>query len=320
MGSPERDRYTGHMTTGHDWNGIKELNTPVPLVLFAFLGAAFLFALGYWILMPAWPLGDDYTRGKLGIDQRDTVEHHLAEAQAVRDGQWQAAFERAGFDEIRDDEGMMRIVRDSGPALYRDNCSMCHGSEGEGGLHFPRLSDQAWLWGDDPDDILHTLQVGINAEHPDSRVARMPAFGAPAMLDGQQIDQVVLYLRSRFDDTVGSGARADELLEVNAGERVYAAQCAACHGGDMKGNTLLGAPNLSDEVWLYGSDAQALHTTIRQGRGGWMPAWESRLDLAERKILTLHVLSLSDADVDADADAGADAGADAAPARQDGPR
>lgn len=292
MSKPERDRYSGHMTTGHDWNGIKELNTGVPVVLLACLGAAFLFAVGYWYYMPAWPLGDDYTRGKLRFDQGEVLKGQMAEATEAR-SEWTNRMLEADFDTIRDDPALMSVVRDSGPALFRDNCSMCHGSQGEGGRYFPRLSDQAWLWGNDPDTILHTLKVGINANHPETRSAQMPAFGRMGTLDGSQIDNVVLYLRSSFDPSVGSGSRAGELLAVNAGRQTYETICAACHGADMKGNPAMGAPNLSDDYWLYGNDEASLHTTIQAGRAGYMPAWESRLSLVERKILTLHVLSLS---------------------------
>lgn len=292
MGNAERDAYTGHMTTGHDWNGIKELNTPVPKVLFAFLGAAFLFALGYWFLMPAWPTGESYTRGALDVDQRAQLAEELAEAHAASEG-WRTALEEADFDAIRADPELMAVVRESGPALYRDNCSMCHGRDGDGALYFPRLTDDAWLWGDDPESILTTLRVGINSNHPESRVARMPAFGTDGTLGGAQIDEVVLYLRSRVDPMIGSGTRATELLAVNAGERTYTTYCLACHGEDLKGNPALGAPNLVDDYWIYGADEASMRSTIHRGRGGHMPAWEHRLDLAERKILTLHVLSLS---------------------------
>lgn len=292
MGSPERDPYTGHMTTGHEWNGIRELNTPVPKVVIGFLGAAFLFALGYWYFMPAWPLGDRYSRGSLGIDQRTEIAEELAEAEVAR-ADWKESMEAADFALIRADARLMDIVRESGPALYRDNCSMCHGSNGEGGRYFPRLNDDAWLWSDDPDGIVHTLRVGINADHPETRVARMPAFGDTGALTSAEIDDVVLYLLSRSNAQIGSGTTASELLAVNRGARVYEGQCIACHGADMHGNPALGAPNLADDFWLYGGDESALRATIVHGRGGHMPAWESRLDLAERKVLALHVLSLS---------------------------
>lgn len=301
MGDAERDPYTGHMTTGHEWNGIKELNTPVPKVIFGFLSAAFLFALGYWYFMPAWPLGDTYTRGSLGIDQRTEIQEQLAEAEAAS-ADWKTAMEAADFDTIRADVELMDIVRESGSALYRDNCSMCHGSDGEGGRYFPRLNDDAWLWSDDPDAILHTLRVGINANHPETRVGQMPAFGDNGTLSSSEIDDLVLYLLSRSNTLIGSGTAASELLAVNRGSRTYATQCIACHGADMQGNPALGAPNLADDFWLYGGDEEGLRTTIVHGRGGHMPAWESRLDVAERKVLTLHVLSLStskDADIDA---------------------
>lgn len=291
MSVGKRDPYSGHMTTGHVWNGIDELNTPVPRILFVFLGAAFLFAVGYWIQMPAWPTGNDYTRGRLGFSQSDVLNEQLATAESQR-AVWEDRLGTSELDAVRDDDELMSVVLESGPALFRDNCSMCHGSGGEGGPGFPKLTDEAWLWGDKAEDVMHTLTVGINANHPGTRIGQMPAFGALGTLDGQAITDVVNYLLSLSDPSLGDGRRAGELLSVNAGKKTFATTCIACHGADAKGNAALGAPNLTDSFWLYGNDRTSLTNTIRNGRAGYMPAWESRLSETERKILTLYVLSL----------------------------
>src|SRR5690625_493290 len=143
MSLGERDPHTGHMTTGHDWNGIKELNTPVPKAVMLFLVGTVIFSLGYWVLMPAWPLGVSYTKGLLGADQRTTVAARLADAQAAR-ADWVDAIGNLGFGEIQGDDGLMTIVRDSGSTLFGDNCAVCHGQTGEGSRGFPSLTSGRW--------------------------------------------------------------------------------------------------------------------------------------------------------------------------------
>lgn len=292
MSVAERDPYTGHMTTGHEWNGIKELNTPVPWLVLFFLGATALFAIGYWIMMPAFPLGDSYTRGRLGFDQRVEVAEQLARAAAER-ADWVKRLDQASFADIQADEELMAIVRQAGPPLFEDNCAVCHGSRGRGGPGFPNLADGEWLWDNTPEAIAETLRVGINADHPQTRVGQMPGFGKTQVLDGQQVTNVVTYLRSLADPWIGNGTRAAEAVAVVRGAATFRTVCAACHGADGKGNRALGAPSLVDKIWLYGSDAKSLYATVWDGRGGRMPAWEGRLSNAERKIVTLYVLSLS---------------------------
>jgi len=290
MSIAERDNYSGHMTTGHEWNGIKELNTPVPKVLIAFLVAAFLFAIGYWVAMPAWPLGDSYTRGTLDFDQRDYLRRQLQQS-AQEKSLWLQQIEQSDFNDIADAPELMQIVADSGPALFEDNCAMCHGSSGEGGKYFPRLNDAAWLWGSQPESILQTLTVGINSDHEDTRFALMPAFGDSGVLDEASIKAIALYLQSLSTAATDGPATA---IQLTTGEEKYGLYCAGCHGVSGEGKSSLGGPRLNDDFWIYGSDLITLQATLRHGRRGHMPAWESRLSLADRKILSLYVLSLSE--------------------------
>ena len=161
---PDRDGLSGYLTTGHEWNGIKELNTPVPRPVYVFLALAFLFSVGYWILMPAWPLGVTYTKGLLGIDQRTTVSESLAQA-ALERGAWSKRIEAESFKEIQADPRLMENVRQTGRALFGDNCAACHGSNAQGGKGFPNLTTASWLWGGDPESIAETIRVGINSAH-----------------------------------------------------------------------------------------------------------------------------------------------------------
>lgn len=288
MGVIERDPHTGHGTTGHEWNGIKELNTAVPWPVWAFLIAAFAFALTWWILMPAWPLGTTYTKGLLGADEHQTVAAGLRAA-AERRADWTKRIEKEGFSAIRSDPALMRDVRQAGHALFGDNCAACHGVGAKGGPGFPDLTDKAWLWGDSPDAILQTLRVGVNSEHVDSRVSQMPAWGRDGMLKDDAIRNAVAYVHSLSHP----GMTKDVLDgDAAAGKAVFAANCSACHGASAKGNTKMGAPDLTDRFWLYGGDETSIYESVYNGRQGHMPTWDKRLTPVERKILALYILDL----------------------------
>jgi len=284
----ERDPHTGYLTTGHEWNGIKELNTPVPRAVYFFLISAVLFSIGYWVLMPAWPLGVTYTRGLLGLDQRTTVAEAVQRA-ALDRATWTKRIETESYGAIQADPALMAIVRQTGKTLFGDNCAACHGIDAKGAKGFPNLTTAAWLWGGDPETIAETIRVGINSAHPDSRMAQMPAFGRDKMLSRPDIENVVAYVLSLSSPVPATGADAEAAA---AGKAVFAANCAACHGDDGKGKTEMGTPDLTDHNWIYGGDAQTVYATVWYGRQGRMPTWENRLDALQRKILTLYVADL----------------------------
>jgi cytochrome c oxidase cbb3-type subunit 3 len=281
----ERDGYTGYLTTGHEWNGITELNTPVPRAVYFFLTLAFLFAVGYWILMPAWPLGVTYTRGLLGIDQRKIVAASLKEA-AIDRSVWTKRIETESFAAIQSDPKLMNIVRQTGHTLFGNNCAACHGRDAKGGPGFPDLTTSSWLWGGNPEQIFNTIRVGINSAHPDSHVSQMPAFGRDQMLPAADVIKVATFVYSLSHPD----ARGVDPKTVEAGKAIFAANCVTCHGDDAKGNPELGAPNLTDKFWIYGGNLETIDTTIWGGHQGHMPTWESRLSELDRKILTLYLL------------------------------
>ena len=281
----ERDSFTGYLTTGHEWNGIKELNTPVPRVVYFFLTLAVLFSVGYWILMPAWPLGVTYTKGLLGIDQRNVVAASLKEAAADR-SVWTKKIETESFAAIQSDPELMQIVRGTGRTLFGDNCAACHGRDAMGGPGFPNLTASPLLWGDQPDQIFNTIRVGINSPHPDTRVSQMPAFGHDQMLPRADVLKAATFVYSLSHPN----AKNIDPATTEAGKKIFAANCVSCHGEDAKGNPELGAPNLTDQFWIYGGDLDAIDTTVWGGRQGHMPTWEGRLSDLDRKILTLYLL------------------------------
>lgn len=289
MKTEDRDPVSGHETTGHEWNGIKELDTPVPRGVLIFLIVTHIFAVLWWFLMPTWPLGSTYTQGLLDTDQHEIVEANLRQAAAER-AAWVSQIESASFEEIRANEQLMAIVRETGHQLFGDNCAACHGVDGTGGAGYPNLTDEDWLWGGSPETIAETMRVGINSMHDEARFAQMPAFGRDQMLDRSQVRNVAAYVYSLSNPDYST----EETIErIEAGREVFATTCAACHGENGTGMQEVGAPNLADDYWIYGGDLQTIVTTVHGGRQGHMPTWDERLTEAEIKILALYVHSLA---------------------------
>lgn len=288
MAVGEHDPHTGYLTTGHEWNGITELNTPVPRPVYFFLITTALFSLVYWILMPAWPLGISYTKGLLGIDQRTTVQDVLKQADLNRET-WTKRIASESYAAIQADPALMTTVRQTGHTLFGDNCAACHGANAKGSNGFPNLLARSWLWGGDPETIAETIRVGINADHPKTRTSEMLGFGRNQILTRDQVNEVIAYIRGLSDE---KSEKQTPPQRNEAGGKLFAAQCATCHGKDAKGMTTVGAPDLTDRTWIYGGDPQSVFTSVWNGRQGYMPAWETRLTGIERKILVLYLLDL----------------------------
>lgn len=286
MAIGKRDPYTGHMTTGHEWNGITELNTPVPRAVYFFLAVTAAFAVVYWLLMPAWPVGKTYTRGLLGLDDRSGVAEELRQAASAREV-WAQRIEKSDYNAIQSDAALMSVVRETGRTLFNDNCSVCHGANGKGSPGYPALTSGSWLWGGDPETVAETLRVGINSSHSETRTSQMLAFGRDQVLSRSDIEALVTYIQ---DLSTQSQSRAPKTSP--GGQEIFTANCVSCHGENGSGNSDLGAPNLTDPFWIYGGDRQSIYTSIYQGRQGHMPHWEDRLSPLERKTLTLYVLDL----------------------------
>jgi cytochrome c oxidase cbb3-type subunit 3 len=238
--------------------------------------------------MPTFPLGTTYTKGILDTDQRKIVELDLTEAQAQRAARMKA-IETSSYEDILANEDLMKLVRTTGHQLFGDNCAACHGADGRGRANYPDLTDEDWLWGGGPEKIAETMKIGINSTHQNTRVAQMPAFGRDAILDRNQVTNVGTYVQSLSDPAVST---AQNIEQMKAGREIFLTTCAACHGEDGKGNREVGAPNLTDQHWVYGGDLQTIINTIHGGRQGHMPTWDERLTPAEIKILSLYVASL----------------------------
>ena len=280
----EKDQVTGTETTGHEWDGIKELNTPLPKWWLYSWWASIVWAAVYFVLYPAIPYGSGYTKGVLGFSQR--VQHE-AEMKAARAGQakYLDRIQAASPAEILKNKELLAFARAGGKTSFADNCAPCHGTGGGGRPAFPVLADDDWVWGGKIEDILKTIQVGVRSGHDDERSGEMPAFGADDTLKPAQIAAVTGYVLSLSGKQAKPAATAD-------GKKIYAQNCAACHGETGKGNPELGAPNLTDAIWLYGGTAKAVSAQVTKPRHGVMPSWSGRLDANTIKMLAVYVHSL----------------------------
>jgi len=279
---PEYDEITKTYTTGHEWDGIKELDTPMPRWWLWTFYATIIWAIAYWVAMPAWPLISDYTKGVLGYSQRDIVAAELGAAKKSR----QIYSERlltADLETIKNDPDLLEFSMASGKAVFGDNCAGCHGTGASGTKGYPNLNDDDWLWGGSLDEIHETITVGIRGIPDDTRISQMPAFLTDEILDKKQIKDMAAYVMSLSDTSVAAPEGTYEMFQEN---------CAACHGESATGNKELGAPNLADAIWLFGGDPATLVTTISYSRHGVMPAWAGRLDAATIKSLSVYIHTL----------------------------
>ena len=280
------DRISGQTTTGHEWDGIRELNTPLPRWWLWLFYLTIAFSVFYWFLYPAWPFVTGYSGGVLGYTNRTRVAADLAAGQAAR-AEGAAGLDKATVDEIEKDPKLLEVALAQGKAAFGDNCAPCHGSGGQGQKGYPNLTAGRWLWGGTLDQIQATVTHGIRyASDADTHTSAMPAFGHDGILKPDQINQVANYVRTLDKLEPENG------VDLAAGKKTFADNCAVCHGEDGKGNLEMGAPNLTTKVWLYGNDLPDLVYTITNARNSVMPAWGGRLDPVTIKSLALYVHSL----------------------------
>jgi len=279
------DAFTGTATTGHVWDGIRELNTPLPRWWLWLFYATIVWSIGYWIVYPSWPLVSSYTIGAFNWHSRSAVVSDLDALKAER-AAMVARLGAASLQQIASDPQMLAFALAQARPAFAENCAPCHGAGGGGAKGYPNLNDDEWIWGGKLDDIAQTIRHGIRSGTESRQGAAMPAFGRDGMLKRADVDAVADYVRSLAGLPIG--AKADLTL----GKKVYADNCAVCHGDDGKGKRELGAPNLTDAIWLYGSDNAAIATAVWNGRGAVMPAWVGRLDDVTIKALAVYVHSL----------------------------
>ncbi|WP_075214960.1 cytochrome-c oxidase, cbb3-type subunit III [Mongoliimonas terrestris] len=285
MAQHDVDHVSGVTTTGHEWDGIKELNNPLPKWWLYLFYICIVWSFGYFLLYPAWPTLTGYTTGLLGYSQREAALNAVAEGAATRIAAGQGLLD-APLETIQNDPKLLEFAMANGKAAFGDNCAPCHGSGATGAKGYPNLQDDDWLWGGSLDTIHETLRVGIRSTHEETRISDMPAFGRDGLLERDQIKTVAAYVLSL------SGLPAPEGADLAAGETLFVENCASCHGEKGEGMQEMGAPNLADAIWLYGSDEATVVETITNARRGVMPAWAGRLDPVTIKSLAVYVHAL----------------------------
>ncbi|MBE0412977.1 cytochrome-c oxidase, cbb3-type subunit III [Yoonia sp.] len=283
MSDPKKDEITGVESTGHSWDGIEELNNPLPRWWLWTLYLCIIWAIGYTIAYPAWPGITKATSGLLGYSTRGEVAEQIAVVEA-RNAPLINALTDIELAALPENDDLHRFAVAGGGAIFRTYCSQCHGSGAAGATGYPNLLDDDWLWGGKIDQIATTIRHGIrNDVDPDALWSQMPAFGD--ILEPAEINDVVQYVRAMSGQ--GHDAAAAE-----AGSEIFLEQCSACHGEDGKGNRDMGAPNLTDAIWLYGGSVETLTYTVTNSRFGVMPPWSNRLSEAEIKAVAAYVHQL----------------------------
>lgn len=274
-------------TTGHVWDGIEEYDNPMPRWWVWVFYATIVWGIGYTIAYPAWPLITQATPGLLGASTRADVAADIAAVDAANS----AIKERliaADLNGIGADPELAAFAERAGAAVFRTNCSTCHGSGAAGfeGKGYPNLLDDDWLWGGTMEDIYLTVAHGIrNTTDPNARYSEMPKFGVDGILDETQISQVT-------EHVLAISGQEHDATAAAAGATIYADNCAACHMEDGSGDRAQGAPRLNDAIWLYGGTREAITESVTYARFGVMPNWKTRLSEDEIRAVSFYVHGL----------------------------
>ena len=283
MADHKIDEETGVETTGHSWDGIEELNNPLPRWWLWTLYLTIIWGVGYMIAYPAWPMISGATTGVLGWSTRGEVAKEIA-AHEDKSANLVTALLAADMSTLTEDADLNRYAVARGGAVFRAGCSQCHGSGAAGAKGYPNLLDNDWLWGGSMAEISHTVAHGVrNETDDDARYSEMPAFGE--LLETDEISAAVEYVVS-----LSNGEHDSALATIGA--EVFADNCSACHGDAGLGDREVGAPNIADAIWLYGGDREALTDTIVNARFGVMPAWGQRLSEVDVRAVSAYVHAL----------------------------
>jgi cytochrome c oxidase cbb3-type subunit III len=284
-GKKDVDELSGIDTTGHEWDGIKELNNPLPRWWLWTLYATVVWSVGYAALYPAIPGVSSATKGLWKWSSRADLGAELAAVEQSRQAM-NDQIASMDINAILANEAARNFSVAAGASLFKVYCSQCHGSGAQGARGYPNLNDDSWLWGGKPEQVLQTISHGVrDVSSPDTRESQMPAFGKDAILTSEQINQVSQAVRQM------AGLDHDAVT-AKTGLSLFAENCAACHGETGSGNQELGAPQLNDAIWLRGSELADIVAQIQQPKHGMMPAWQQRLGQSRVKQLTAYVLSL----------------------------
>lgn len=281
MSERKVDEHSGVETTGHEWDGIRELDNPLPRWWLWVFYASIVFAIVYWVLMPAWPGIHGYTPGVMHNSARANVDKELAQLRAQR-GAEAIKLKNASLEQIEKDPELQSYALALGASVFGDNCATCHGAGGTGGKGYPNLRDDVWLHGGTLEQIQHTITYGVRTGEPGAVTTQMPAFGRDQLLKENEIDDLTEYV-------VALSHRPANKAAVFRAAPIFRDQCASCHGATGTGDQVKGAPNLTDNEYLYGPTREDIRGQIWNGRGGVMPTWGKRFDPETIKALTVYV-------------------------------
>ncbi len=288
MAAPKKSKQRDVPTTGHSWDGIEELDNPMPRWWLWTFYITIIWAVAYWVLYPTWPMLNRATAGVLGYSSRADVEAEVAAADAANQV-WYDRLMSTDVTAIAADPELQRFAVNAGAAVFRAQCSQCHGAGADGlrsGSGFPNLLDDEWMWGGTMDDIVTTVTYGIrNTDFPDARYSEMPSFGRDELLTSDEIDQVVNHVLAI------SGQPHDTAL-ADAGTQLFLDNCASCHGDNGAGDTFVGAPALNNAIWLYGGDAASIRATVTNAHFGIMPGFTNRVSAAQIRAVAAYVHQL----------------------------
>lgn len=279
------DAATGVETVGHEWDGIEELDNPLPRWWLWSFYLSILFAIGYVIVYPAIPMRHSGTPGLWKWTSRGALAAETAQAEKERTPVLNA-LAATSIAQLPDNPQLMQAAIAGGRAAFRVNCVQCHGAGAAGSKGYPNLNDDDWLWGGDLKTIETTITHGIRFPgDAATRQSMMPNFGRDAILSPDQVNDVASFVRS-LSGKEGRGAA------VVRGATIFAANCAVCHGPEGRGGRQVGAPNLADAIWLYGGSHDEVVASVTNAHAGVMPAWGQRLDPVTIKMLAAYVHSL----------------------------
>lgn len=268
-------------TTGHDWDGISEYNIPAPRWWLTVWIICIIWAIVFWFFYPTWPIPGGNSKGLFNWSQQSQLAQSQEEITAKK-AVYLEKISKSNFEQIRRDPQLMEFAINGGRAAFKENCAACHGSGAQGFKGFPNLNDDDWLWGGKIEDIYQTIRYGIRSSHDKTRSNQMPAFGLDKVLTKEEIVSVTEYVMSLSDNAPHN----------TNGEKIFKANCISCHGANAKGNRSMGAPNLTDSIWLYGGSKEDINFTVTYARNGVMPYWITRLDDNTMKQLAIYVHSL----------------------------
>lgn len=278
----EKNKNQKHQeTTGHSWDDISEYNVPAPRWWLIVWIICIIWAVIYWFFYPTWPIPGGHSKGVLDWSEQSQLAESQVEIIAKK-----AAFlekiSKMDLQEIQKDPKLLEFALNGGRATFKENCAACHGSDAQGSKGFPNLNDDDWLWGGSLDQIQQTIRFGIRSGHDKTRTSQMPSFGLDKILTKDEVSDITEYVMALSEKTFSN----------QNGEKLFAANCASCHGLQGEGDRSVGAPNLSDKIWLYGSERPDIAFTVTYSHAGVMPYWSGRLDENTIKQLALYVHSL----------------------------